>query len=65
MIREYPFCTALTLRTEVWFHKPQEQIVNTNQDVGGTQNETQIITNNLTVLQTNNITTLWQRKELT
>ena len=49
----------------VRFHKPQKQIVNTNQDGGWTQNEIQITTNNLTVLQMNNITTLWQRKELT
>ena len=64
-ICEYPFCTALTLRIEVWFHKPQEQIINISQDVWRTQNAIQIITNNLTVLQMNNITTLWQRKELT
>ena len=34
-----PFCISLTLRTVVRFHKPQKQIVNTKQDVGGTQNE--------------------------
>ena len=60
-----PFCTALTPRTMVRFHKPQKQIVNTNQDVGGTQNEIQTVTNNLTLLQMGYITTLWQRKELT
>ena len=35
LICEYLFCTALTLKTMVRFHKLQKQIVNTNQDGGG------------------------------